>query len=164
MLVHQTNAALPAPSSPALGTHCAQVGKHHVVDCGQDVFSVLTSNWGKTRLMAHNLLHRTDLGYLKVSSDQPCSLRNGPSRTAHIGQGKLQGARPACRRSSHAACAAGLKQAQFSHDGPMCVVTMCCRFALQGDRLVMRVDLRVKLPPGANETSNAAFAALQQGA
>lgn len=43
-------------------------------------------------------------------------------------------------------------------------MTMCCRFALQGDRLVMRVDLRVKLPPGANETSNAAFAALQQGA
>lgn len=80
MLVHQTNAALPAPSSPALGTHCAQVGKHHVVDCGQDIFSVSTSNWGKTRLMAHNLLHR------------------------------------------------------------------------------------VKLPPGANEASNAAFAALQQGA
>lgn len=88
----------------------------------------------------------------------------GPLRPHTLGRESFRGARPACGRSSHAACAAGLKQAQFSHDGPMCVVTMCCRFALQGDRLVMRVDLRVKLPPGANETSNAAFAALQQGA
>lgn len=92
MLVHQTNAALPAPSSPALGTHCAQVGKHHVVDCGQDVFSVSTSNWGKTRMMAHNLLHRTDLGYLKVGSDQPCSLRRWALSDRTHWAGKASGA------------------------------------------------------------------------
>ena len=42
------------------GTFLPQEGLHYTVDCGKDLFTATTQNWGKTRMVSLEELARTD--------------------------------------------------------------------------------------------------------